>query len=117
MDEQSTEKMKARLEQTLEEELSSLELEREEFQKILSDMRAEDIPQIGKLTHDKASLGLQGVLDEDRIRTIGSALYRIHRGTYGVCQTCGAQISRERLEAKPEAALCINCRDRHEREA
>lgn len=117
MDKQFVQTMKERLELALKDELSSLELEREEFEKILSEMRAEDIPQIGKLTHDKASLGLQGVLDEDRIRTIGSALYRIHRGTYGACQTCGAPISRERLEAKPEAALCINCRDRHEREA
>jgi RNA polymerase-binding transcription factor DksA len=117
MDEHFTASMKDRLEQALKEELSSLELEREEFEEILAEVQAEDAPQIGKLTHDKASLGLQAILDENRIRAIGSALYRIHRGTYGVCQTCGATISSERLEAKPEAALCINCRERHERES
>lgn len=45
-------------------------------------------------------------------RAIGStrrALDRIAAGTYGVCVECGARIALGRLEARPEAALCILC--------
>ena len=30
-------------------------------------------------------------------------------GTYGVCQRCGRQIPPERLAARPEATLCLDC--------
>jgi DnaK suppressor protein len=46
---------------------------------------------------------------------IDAALKRIEEGTYGVCVTCGAQISPERLEAMPWATLCIDCKRKEER--
>ena len=30
-------------------------------------------------------------------------------GTYGICSNCGRKISAERLQARPEATLCIDC--------
>jgi DnaK suppressor protein len=38
-----------------------------------------------------------------------SALDQLDRGTYGVCANCGAAIDPERLLARPQARLCINC--------
>lgn len=38
-----------------------------------------------------------------------AALRRIEDGTYGICQTCGEDILKERLEAVPYAPLCRNC--------
>ena len=35
-------------------------------------------------------------------------------GKYGICQNCGQQISKERLEARPEATLCIDCQREQE---
>ena len=35
-------------------------------------------------------------------------------GTYGTCQECGQQIPPERLEARPEATLCVDCQRRLE---
>lgn len=46
---------------------------------------------------------------------IDAALARIEAGTYGTCESCGGQISEERLEAMPYATLCIECRRREER--
>jgi RNA polymerase-binding protein DksA len=43
------------------------------------------------------------------IRVIQSALERIESGTYGVCDSCGEDIGRARLEAVPEATRCVDC--------
>lgn len=45
------------------------------------------------------------------------ALERIETGTYGICQECGKEISRARLEAVPHARLCIECKSREEQNA
>jgi RNA polymerase-binding transcription factor DksA len=37
------------------------------------------------------------------------ALRRIEQGSYGECVRCGDQIAPNRLEARPEAALCFDC--------
>lgn len=43
------------------------------------------------------------------IRVIQSALERIENGTYGVCESCGEDIGKARLEAIPEATSCVDC--------
>ena len=52
---------------------------------------------------------------EQVLRAIDVALGRIEEGTYGTCETCGQQISEERLEAIPYATQCIDCRRKGER--
>jgi len=47
---------------------------------------------------------------------IKDALDRIEEGTYGICEVCGEDISQKRLEARPVATLCINCKRRQEAE-
>ncbi|HET8616292.1 MAG TPA: TraR/DksA C4-type zinc finger protein [Actinomycetales bacterium] len=37
------------------------------------------------------------------------ALAELEAGRYGICERCGGQIAPERLEARPEARLCIDC--------
>lgn len=37
------------------------------------------------------------------------ALARLDAGTYGRCVDCGTTLPDERLEARPEAARCVNC--------
>lgn len=44
------------------------------------------------------------------LHQIEEAERRIDDGTYGVCTNCGEDISRARLQASPEAALCIDCK-------
>jgi RNA polymerase-binding transcription factor len=45
----------------------------------------------------------------DRAESLGRALTRLDEGTYGTCESCGGAIAPERLEARPEATLCIAC--------
>jgi len=42
------------------------------------------------------------------------ALERIEKGEFGNCISCGAEISRDRLEAVPHVRLCINCKSKEE---
>ncbi|MDP2594187.1 MAG: TraR/DksA C4-type zinc finger protein [bacterium] len=44
---------------------------------------------------------------EARYEHVRSALERIETGTYGVCETCGKKIEKERLEADPAAVTCV----------
>jgi DnaK suppressor protein len=41
---------------------------------------------------------------------IDRALAKIESGTYGVCEQCGQQIPDARLQALPQAALCVACK-------
>ncbi len=45
------------------------------------------------------------------IREIQAALERIAGGTYGLCESCGDEISAGRLQAIPEARRCVRCAD------
>jgi DnaK suppressor protein len=46
---------------------------------------------------------------------IDAALSRIQQGTFGTCQRCRREIAPERLEARPWAKLCIDCKRKEER--
>lgn len=48
----------------------------------------------------------------DELDTVQAALARLQAGTYGVCTSCGESIGTKRLEAIPEALLCITCAER-----
>ncbi len=44
-------------------------------------------------------------------RKIEEALLRIKDGTFGQCLDCGQYIGAKRLEARPTAELCIECKE------
>lgn len=41
---------------------------------------------------------------------IEHALEKFEKGTYGFCDNCGQPIAPERLEALPQASLCVKCK-------
>jgi DnaK suppressor protein len=44
------------------------------------------------------------------IKKIDETIGRIDAEDYGYCETCGAEIGLKRLEARPTATLCIDCK-------
>jgi len=44
------------------------------------------------------------------IKKIDSTLELIDSGDYGFCDTCGVEIGIRRLEARPTATLCVDCK-------
>ena len=54
--------------------------------------------------------------DQKLLKKIDEALERINQGTFGICETCGEEITLKRLEARPVTTLCIECKTRQEEE-
>jgi DnaK suppressor protein len=48
------------------------------------------------------------------IRKIRESLDAIQEGVYGICESCGEDISVERLKARPVTSHCIRCKTRIE---
>ena len=46
---------------------------------------------------------------EKNLQEVISALDRIEKGTYGLCENCKKEIDIERLKANPSAKTCIKC--------
>jgi RNA polymerase-binding transcription factor len=44
------------------------------------------------------------------IKKIDEMLAKIDSGDYGYCEKCGVEIGLSRLEARPTATLCIDCK-------
>ena len=44
------------------------------------------------------------------IKKINESLMMLDSGDYGYCEICGGEIGIQRLEARPTATLCIDCK-------
>lgn len=44
---------------------------------------------------------------ENQLTEVTAALDRITKGTYGICETCGKPIEKDRLEANPSSRISI----------
>ncbi len=53
--------------------------------------------------------------EKNLLDKIQRALERIDNGTFGICEECDEPISVKRLQARPEATLCIRCKEEQER--
>ncbi len=56
----------------------------------------------------ESSLTIESNLAE-MLKETNIALDKMDKKTYGKCEKCGKEISGARLEACPEAALCLKC--------
>ncbi|ACT49324.1 MULTISPECIES: RNA polymerase-binding protein DksA [Methylovorus] len=100
------------------------------FRKILNDWKAELSHDIDRTVHtmqdevtmfadpnDRASQESDMALelrnrDRERklIKKIDETLGKINEHEYGYCNSCGVEIGLKRLEARPTATLCIDCK-------
>jgi len=48
------------------------------------------------------------------IKKIRQALERMDTGAYGICDSCGEDISIKRLKARPVTTQCIDCKSKEE---
>lgn len=106
------------------------EKQRDHFKKILLDWRNQLMQEVDRTVHhmqddaanypdpaDRAtqeeefSLELR-TRDRERklIKKIDSTIERIEGKDYGFCDQCGVEIGIRRLEARPTADLCVDCK-------
>ena len=104
--------------------------QRAHFKKMLSALKAELSQDIDRTVHemqvdatvfadpnDRASqesdISLE-LRNRDRerklIKKIDETIVRIDKDDYGYCENCGIEIGLKRLEARPTATLCIDCK-------
>jgi DnaK suppressor protein len=50
--------------------------------------------------------------DAKILQAIEEALWRIEKGSYGVCRDCGESIADARLQAIPWTRVCIKCKEK-----
>jgi DnaK suppressor protein len=50
--------------------------------------------------------------DAKILQAIEEALYRMEKGSYGICRDCGDPIAPARLEAIPWTRVCITCKQK-----
>ncbi len=62
-----------------------------------------------RLTLEKGLTNTVGAIDR--------ALEKWEAGTYGLCDSCGQPIEPARLEALPQASLCLGCKARQAKNA
>ena len=53
----------------------------------------------------------------DQLAEVEHALKKFEDGSYGLCDNCGKPIDPARLEALPQASLCLDCKARLAKEA
>ena len=105
-----TDAARARLTQ----QLAELEGRQQRLAEDLSEPLNPDSSEQAVEMEDDASLEAQAALVSREIASINRALLRIENGTYGECVRCGDAIAPKRLDARPEAALCISCASREQ---
>lgn len=116
--------------QTKEGEEYMNEAQQEHFTKILNNWKNELMREVDRTVHhmqddaanfpdpnDRATQESEFSLelrtrDRERklIKKIDESLQNIESGDYGFCESCGIEIGIRRLEARPTAVLCIDCK-------
>lgn len=86
----------------------------DDIQLAISDHPADFVSQAALGTIQDTSLGVMRK-QQIALRNLDAAIDRLMDGKYGKCIECEEKIPPERLEAFPEAALCIYCQHLEER--
>ncbi len=82
---------------------------------IEADERMDEVDQASSEYMQAFSFRLRG-RERFLMNKIEHALKKITENEYGLCEECEEQISLKRLEARPEAQLCIQCKEAQEKE-
>ena len=93
----------------LETRLAELTARASRIEADLSEPLSADFAEQATEREDDDALEGQDALLGREVVAIKAALTRIDEGSYGECTRCGEAVGEKRLEAYPEAALCISC--------
>ncbi len=82
---------------------------------IEADERMDEVDQASSEYMQAFSFRLRG-RERFLLNKIEHGLKKVEEGTYGLCEECEEQISLKRLQARPEAQLCIQCKEVQEKD-
>ena len=113
MNRETLNRFKALFETKRERLLYSGRIVNEDFQ-----VKPEDMADETDLTSSENETGMRMRLRNREalyLKKIEDALMRIASGTFGMCEECNDQIGLRRLEVRPTATLCLECKEGQER--
>ena len=93
----------------LEAKLAELKSRAARIEADLAEPHSADFAEQATEREDDDALEGQDALLGREIVAVRAALARVEDGSYGECTRCGEDVGEKRLDAYPEAALCINC--------
>jgi DnaK suppressor protein len=79
----------------------------------------DDFPDEIDTASSEMNLAFQGRLRERErglLSKINQAIERIEQGIFGECQSCGEDIGTKRMQARPMAQFCIDCKAEQEQQ-
>ena len=97
------------VEASLKARLAELEARAARIEADLAEPHSADFAEQATEREDDDALEGQDALLAREITALRAALTRVDNGSYGECTRCGEPVGEKRLEAYPEAALCIIC--------
>lgn len=114
MKKKDLDKFKAILEDKKQKILGHLEGISRDSEKSLEESPTGDQADLASLEINQTNLAKIGKREMQLLKKIDLALKKIEDKTYGECESCGEEISVARLEIRPEAQLCIDCKTEQE---
>jgi RNA polymerase-binding transcription factor DksA len=92
-------------------QLDDLTTERERIVDAARDVATDDEhdPEGATIAYERARTSALVEQARAHLVAVDAALQRLAAGSYGRCVSCGADISPERLDARPAAPTCITC--------
>lgn len=95
--------------------VADLELELDGLMRNSGDGAGQDQADVGATSfeRDQELTVLNG--EQEKLAQIERAFAALEEGTYGICESCGNPIGKNRLLAFPRATLCMDCKRREER--
>jgi len=76
---------------------------------------SDHMPDLGSDAMEREKAFMFASRDGAYLSHLDEALERITAGTFGICRVCGGEIGRERLEAVPNATMCVTCKSEEDR--
>jgi DnaK suppressor protein len=113
MTEEQTELQVKKLEEEREQTLHELDRWREALKAEVDPDADEADPDLGE--REKVMALVRGLAQ--KLESVEHALRQAQQGLYGICEQCGKAINPARLEAVPEATLCVKCKSILERQS
>ena len=86
-----------------------------DVEKAHRNIKSNEVEQMADISDDAASSygrKLQGDLEEHewvKLKQVEAALKKVGDGEYGICEQCGQEILKNRLEIMPYTEFCIQC--------
>jgi DnaK suppressor protein len=108
MDQTTLERFKKQLEE-MEAELSvAVEGKTDATAPVTLDTSIGRLSRMDAIQSQQMALGLKARQQQALLR-VRNALQAVRDGTYGRCRRCKGSIAIERLEAQPDAVVCVKC--------